>query len=105
MIQLPIVVPDPSLKSSLTATAGVGVSGQDVDMQALNETVYELYGLSNDETNLIADWFQRRSLIEVSTMESTEIMLTQTDIRPIANDGETGTMRQHLLDALGRTHP
>ena len=32
-------------------------------------------------------------------------MLTQTDIRPIANDGETGTMRQHLLDALGRTHP
>ena len=32
-------------------------------------------------------------------------MLTQTDILPIANDGATNTMRQHLLEALGRTNP
>ena len=32
-------------------------------------------------------------------------MLAKTDIRPIANEPTTGTMRQHLLEALGRVSP
>ena len=32
-------------------------------------------------------------------------MLAKTDIRPIGNDPATGTMRQHLLEALGRVSP
>ena len=32
-------------------------------------------------------------------------MLTSTDILPIANEPTTGTMRGHLLEALGRVCP
>ena len=62
MTRLPIVAPDAGFQQSLDGVAEAGIASEPVDMEALNELVYDLYGLSRADRALIREWFERRSL-------------------------------------------
>ena len=55
-----------TLQSRLESIAQAGVNGGQIAGDELNDLVYQLYGLSNRETGLIKDWFERRSFIASS---------------------------------------
>ena len=62
IIRLPIVVPESNLQLRLAAIAQSGVDGEPVDKDGLNDLVYWLYGLSENDVALVKGWFERRSL-------------------------------------------
>lgn len=64
MIRLPIVTPDTSLQRRLDSIASVGIAGEPVNTDDLNDTVHHLYDLSPADIALIEEWFQRRSLVD-----------------------------------------
>ena len=59
----PVVVPGSAMQSRLETFVQAGMNGESIDNDTLNGMVYQLYGLSNRETELIKYWFERRSLI------------------------------------------
>ena len=62
----PVVTPNDQLRSRLESVTQAGLSGDPVDDDALNEMVYQMYGLSDREVGLVNDWFARRSLVTAS---------------------------------------
>ena len=50
------------MERQLEAMAEAGIAGEPVDGEALNELVYDLYGLSRADRALIRGWFEQRSL-------------------------------------------
>ena len=62
----PVVVPNAQLRSCLESFTQAGLSGDPVDDDALNDMVYQMYGLSDREVGLVNDWFARRSLVTAS---------------------------------------
>ena len=61
-IRLPIVTPETSLQRRLESIAKIGVNGEPVDDEEVNDIVYWQYGLSKEDVALIKSWFERRSL-------------------------------------------
>ena len=61
MARLPVVTPDTGLRRRFGAIAEAGIVGAAVDSEALNDLVYDLYGLSSADVTLVRDWFERRS--------------------------------------------
>ena len=60
--RFPVVTPNDQLRSRLESFTQAGLSGDPVDDDALNDMVYQMYGLSDREVGLVNDWFARRSL-------------------------------------------